>query len=596
VKAPEAARSLGLWIATAFRAAPGPTVLLALSVTIQALAAPAQSFGLSRLLDGIVGHHPGSVDLGAGLIVGALLVMAAVNSFSTLLEAEMYDRLHGYVHRDLLAVTSSVPGIEHHEDPRAADRMTQLREDTSDIAHSSLYLMNMVAGVVGTVSVLGLLATVHPLLLLLPLVGIARVWAATLAGNLLRDAVERNSSKIRLLERLAAIAAAPGFGMETRVFGMRPFLIGRMRETVDTAATDLGGALRRGVRYEVLVRLLFGLLYGGAIAFIVFQVQGGSTTPGQVALVITLSPAVERTSSLMAVTAFTISNMTRVFGGYRWLRDYAAEAVRAEGGGAAPSRLKQGISLHGAGFRYPEAEREALSDITLDLPAGTTVALVGENGAGKSTLVKLLARLYRPTSGRIDIDGTDLITIDPDAWRSRVSAGFQDFVRFEFTAGEAIGVGDLPHITDEPAVRAAAERGDASAVLAKLPDGPAQRLGKRFTDGTELSGGQWQRLALARAFMREEPLLLLLDEPTAALDPEAEHTLFESFAAASRQAATRTGGITVLVSHRFSTVRMADLVVVMDAGRIIETGTHEALLAADGRYAELFNLQARAYR
>jgi len=237
-----------------------------------------------------------------------------------------------------------------------------------------------------------------------------------------------------------------------------------------------------------------------------------------------------------------------------------------------------------------------LSGINLSVPAGSAVALVGENGAGKTTLVKLLARMYDPTTGQILVDGADLATIQPDAWRSQLSAGFQDFVKFELTAREVVGIGDVQRAGDDDAVRAAVLRGDAASVVAGLPRGLDSQLGKKFTDGVELSGGQWQRLALARAFMRERPLLLLLDEPTAALDPEAEHRLYEQYAAAAKIAAAETGGITVLVSHRFSTVRMADLIVVMHNGRIEEFGTHEDLLAANARYAELFELQARAYR
>jgi ATP-binding cassette subfamily B protein len=221
---------------------------------------------------------------------------------------------------------------------------------------------------------------------------------------------------------------------------------------------------------------------------------------------------------------------------------------------------------------------------------------VGENGAGKTTLVKLLARMYDPTTGQILVDGVDLATVQPDAWRSQLSAGFQDFVKFEFTAREVVGIGDIERAADEDAVRTAVVRGDAESVIAGLPRGLDSQLGKKFTDGVELSGGQWQRLALARAFMRERPLLLLLDEPTAALDPEAEHRLYEQYASAAKIAAAETGGITVLVSHRFSTVRMADLIVVMHRGRVEEVGTHEDLLAAGRRYAELFELQARAYR
>jgi ATP-binding cassette subfamily B protein len=258
--------------------------------------------------------------------------------------------------------------------------------------------------------------------------------------------------------------------------------------------------------------------------------------------------------------------------------------------------LQSGIQLDSIEFSYPESDRRVLSDVSLTLRAGSTVALVGENGAGKSTLVNLLARMYDPDGGRILVDGTDLRALDVREWRQQITAGFQDFVKFEFLAREAVGLGDIDRINDRKQIRAALDRADAGALVDNLPQGMDTQLGTRFAGGHELSGGQWQRIALARAFMRPEPLLLLLDEPTAALDPEAEQALFDRFAAAARTSSAETGGITVLVSHRFSTVRMADLIVVLERGRIVEVGGHEQLIAANGRYAELFEMQARAYR
>jgi ATP-binding cassette subfamily B protein len=223
------------------------------------------------------------------------------------------------------------------------------------------------------------------------------------------------------------------------------------------------------------------------------------------------------------------------------------------------------------------------------------VALVGENGAGKTTLVKLLCRFYEPSGGRIRVDGVDLQRIRLDEWRRRIATGFQDFVRFEFVARQAVGVGDLPLIDDEPAVEAALDRARASDVIGRLPDGLATQLGKSYADGVELSGGQWQKLALGRAMMRELPLLLILDEPTSGLDAEAEHALFERYAEGARRVGEATGGITFLVSHRFSTVRMADLILVVADGRIVEAGNHAALMRVGGLYAELYALQASAY-
>ncbi len=267
-----------------------------------------------------------------------------------------------------------------------------------------------------------------------------------------------------------------------------------------------------------------------------------------------------------------------------------------------PDRLSDGIRFEHVSFAYPGTERRVLEDVCLHLEPGTVVAIVGENGAGKTTLVKLLCRLYQPTSGRILVDGAELARMPADAWRSRLAGAFQDFFRFEFRARHTVGVGDVPRLDDEPAVVAAVDRAGAADVVDRLSAGLETQLGPTWPDGVEVSFGQWQKLALARGFMRDRPLLLVLDEPTAALDAETEHALFERYAAAARGGSSNgatdrpDGRITILVSHRFSTVRMADLIVVLDGSRVVEVGTHEELIAAGGQYAELYGIQAAAYR
>jgi ATP-binding cassette subfamily B protein len=250
-------------------------------------------------------------------------------------------------------------------------------------------------------------------------------------------------------------------------------------------------------------------------------------------------------------------------------------------------------------FAYPGTDRLVLDDVNLTLPAGAVVAIVGENGAGKTTLMKLLAKMYEPTSGRILIDRTDLARIPATDWRARLAGAFQDFFRFEFRARHSVGVGDVPRLDDEPAVVTAVGRAGADDVVARLASGLETQLGPAWPDGVDVSFGQWQKLALARGFMRDEPLVLVLDEPTAALDAETEHALFERYAAAAGGEGSRgrssRGRITILVSHRFSTVRMAGLIVVLDGARVVEVGTHEALMARRGQYAQLYGIQAAAY-
>jgi ATP-binding cassette subfamily B protein len=272
---------------------------------------------------------------------------------------------------------------------------------------------------------------------------------------------------------------------------------------------------------------------------------------------------------------------------YWWLRRYAAAARRS--GAAAPVTLSAGIEVTGVSFRYPGGDHDVLRDVTLHLPAGSVVAVVGANGAGKSTLVKLLTGLYEPTAGRITVDGVPLSDVDPVSWRARLSGVFQDFARLRLLVRETVGVGNVRYVRDRAAVRTAVDRAGAPAAL-----GLDTQLGAPF-GGVEPSLGQWQRLALARSLMRAAPVCLVLDEPTAALDPLAERELFDHFVSQVRGATAR-GAVTVLVAHRFTTVRMADHIVVLDGGRVTEQGSHDDLMAAGGAYADLYRLQERAYR
>jgi ATP-binding cassette subfamily B protein len=279
-----------------------------------------------------------------------------------------------------------------------------------------------------------------------------------------------------------------------------------------------------------------------------------------------------------------------------WLEDYAS-AVAAAGDRPVPSEMRQGIRVEHVSFTYPGTSHVVLEDVSVKLPAGAVVAIVGENGAGKTTLVKLLAKMYEPTSGAIFLDETPLARVPASEWRKRLAGAFQDFFRFEFRAQQTVGLGDVPRLEDAPAVSAAVDRAGAGDVVTRLTAGLETQLGPTWPGGVELSFGQWQKLALARGFMRDEPLLLLLDEPTAALDAETEHALFERYAAAARASAEKQNGrITILVSHRFSTVRMADLIIVLDGAHLVEVGTHEELMARKGHYAELYGIQAAAYR
>jgi ATP-binding cassette subfamily B protein len=345
--------------------------------------------------------------------------------------------------------------------------------------------------------------------------------------------------------------------------------------------------------WHTLAWTVFGGAYVGAIVFVSY---GLGSPPEAVLLVLA---AGSRLSAYVGATVGELSFLRGfwMYGSRRlaWLEDYAA-SLTASADRRVPGALHRGIRLEHVSFAYPGTSRLVLDDVSLALPSGSVVALIGENGAGKTTLVKLLAKMYEPTSGEIFVDDTPLSRVPADEWRRRLTGAFQDFFRFEFRARHTVGLGDLPRLDEQPAVQAAVERAGAGDVVSRLTSGLETQLGPTWPGGVEVSFGQWQKLALARGFMRDDPLVLILDEPTAALDAETEHALFERYAAAARSGGGNAGRITIVVSHRFSTVRMADLIVVLDGSRVTETGTHEELMALGGHYAELYGIQAAAYR
>jgi ATP-binding cassette subfamily B protein len=392
----------------------------------------------------------------------------------------------------------------------------------------------------------------------------------------------------RMQMYLETVLAREDYAKEVKLYGLGRRLLDRYRAIFERIyAEDRALTIRRDV-WGFALGLVATLALYGAYAWIAVSAVQGAITLGAMTMYLMLFRQGQGavSASLAAVGGMYEDNLY-----LSTLYEYLETPVATQGGAAARGpEPTDGVRLEGVSFQYPGAAQPALRDIDLHIRPGSSLALVGENGSGKTTLIKLLTRLYVPTAGRILLDGLDLRDWDAAALRARVGVIFQDFARYQMLVGENVGAGDEAHFDDEVRWRAAAERGQADRFIAELPAGYHTQLGKWFKDGRELSGGQWQKIALSRAFMRTQADVLVLDEPTAAMDAQAEADVFEHFRQLARDR------ITILISHRFSTVRMADQIAVLDGGSIVERGSHAELLATNGHYATLFNLQARGYR
>ena len=375
---------------------------------------------------------------------------------------------------------------------------------------------------------------------------------------------------------------------EVKLFGLGPLLLQRYRNIFHRLyKADRALAIRRDGWGFVLGLIGTAALYG-AYAWVAFAAVVSRITLGQMTMYLMLfRQGQTAVSAILSAIGGMYEDNLYLSTLYEYLETPEVKSAGVLKYGPKPV---DGVRFEGVSFTYPGASRPALEDIDLHIHPGESLALVGENGSGKTTLIKLLTRLYRPTRGRILLDGLPLDKWDEDALRQRIGVIFQDFSRYQFVVGENIGVGDVHHFENEQRWREAADKGMAKAIVEDLPAGYATQLGKWFKDGQELSGGQWQKIALSRAFMRTEADILVLDEPTAAMDARAEAQIYEHFRNLTRKR------MAILISHRFSTVRLASQIVVIENGHIIERGSHEKLMEQDGHYARLFSLQAAGYR
>lgn len=556
----------------------------------------ATAFGLKVILDGIAQGRTQLIVVGAVLTAAPLGIQRWAGPAYVRAEGNLREKVQMEVEAELALATAEPVTIEHLDSPKHLDEINLAAQQRGWIASMMATLLSNFQAVLTLGGSLALLATIDLRVLLLPLFGIPAFVASRRAAALAERANEANAERLRRRKHLFTIATSAEAGKELRIFGLHDALVSRYRHLSEEIARETNRAARRESLVRVAGQLSFAFGYIGAVALIIDRAATGAATPGDLLMAVTLASQVNGQVAGMAESGGTLARTVKSAKRFLGVLDYAdAHRPSKTSVTTVPDTIHDGIMFEGVSFSYPDAAGTALEDVTISLPAGAVVALVGENGAGKTTLVKLLFRMYEPDAGSIKVEGVNLGDFDPTEWRAHISAAFQDFVRFEFTIGESVGIGDLSRIHDESAVRSALERAGAEELLVIGNDGLGTHLGRTWANGIDLSGGQWQKLALARSLMRNNPLLLVFDEPTAALDAETEHALFERFAAASREEVS-TGMITLLISHRFSTVRMADLIVVLHEGRVQDVGSHDDLVRRGGLYAELYQLQAGAYR
>ena len=493
---------------------------------------------------------------------------------------------------------ASIVSVELHERPEYLDRLAVLRDQVFTLDHMYMSIFSTAGWILRLGVTVGILVVIHPALMALVLFAIPSLASSLWRPGLERAIEEKFASFNRLARHLFDIATTAPPGKEIRLTGLTKSLKERRRDAWNAWYKPVSRARIGSGVYQAFGWGIFGL---GFVLAVIFVVYGLEAKAGQTLLLI---GAGSRLAGYVSATVGELGFLRGIWmdGSKRlaWLEDFAESQEVAEKM-TLPDRIQQGIEFRNVSFKYPGTEPYALKDVSLTLNPNTVTAIVGENGAGKTTMVKLLTRMYPPTSGQILLDGIDISSFDATEWRGCLAGAFQDFFRFELQAKTTVGIGDEQRLSNGHAVQTAVDRAGAEDVVDQLSQGLDTQLGPAWPEGVEVSFGQWQKLSLARGFMRDRPFLLMLDEPTAALDAETEHALFERYAHGVREnfgqdESERNGRITLLVSHRFSTVRMADQIIVLGESELKEVGSHEELMAKAGQYAKLYEIQASSYR
>jgi ATP-binding cassette, subfamily B, bacterial len=570
------------------------TVALAALTLVAGILPAGVAYVGALIVDAVVGAlrhgEPARQVIGLVALEGMLVAVIAaaqrgLSLSQSLLRAQLGQRVNVMILEKALTLE-----LTNFEDSEFYDKLTRARREASTRPLSLVTrTFGLVQNGISLISYAALLERFSPwAVAVLLLAGLpAFVAEAKFSGDAFR-LFRWRSPETRMQIYLETVLAREDHAKEVMLYGLGPRLLERYRDIFRRLyAEDRALTIRRDVWGFFLGLIGTAALYG-AYCWTALTAVAGRITLGQMTMYVALfRQGQAAVSAMLAAIGGMYEDNLYLSTLYEYLESQVPRASGTLLHGPDPA---DGVRFEDVSFTYPGAETPALEHITLQLRPGSSLALVGENGSGKTTLIKLLTRLYAPTQGRILLDGQDLALWDEATLRARIGVIFQDFVRYQMLVGENVGAGDERYFEDEARWRAAAHQGQASEFIDTLPQGYQTQLGKWFQDGRELSGGQWQKIALSRAFMRSRADILVLDEPTAAMDAQAEAEVFEQFRERSRDR------ITILISHRFSTVRMADEIVVLARGRITERGTHEELMRLNGRYAQLFSLQARGYR
>lgn len=525
------------------------------------------------------------------LILELLLAIGSdtLGRFITLVDSLLGDRFTNYVSIRLMEHAASLDLVSF-EDPVFYDKMERARRQTTARLGMLASLAGMAQQLLTLLSLLSAVLFFYPWLLLLLLAATIPVFLGETRFAMLNySMLYRYTPERRELDYLRYLGASNESAKEVKIFGLGQYLAGRARALFERFYADNKHLAVRRALHGTLINLVPTAAYYAAYAMIILRALAGALTVGDLTLMV---GAFSRARTIMESL---VSGLVGVSEQALFIQDlfdfFETRPTISSPPNAlpAPRPIRSGFEFENVSFAYAGSDTQVLNNISFRFYPGERIALVGENGAGKTTLVKLLARLYDPTAGRILLDGVDLREYDVAQLRHEIGVIFQDYMRYDLLATENIGVGRIDDLQNDDRIRLSAEKSLAAAVVAKLPAAYRQMLGRRFEGGVDLSTGQWQKIALARAYMRDAQILIL-DEPTASLDARAEFEVYQRFVELT------AGKMAVLISHRFSTVRMADRILVLDLGRIVEHGSHQQLVALGGKYAELFDLQAAGYR